>query len=65
MRLIRLPDVLDRVGLKKTAVYKMIALDEFPSPVKMGTSSAWVEQEITDWIQARVSERPATRTTQP
>jgi prophage regulatory protein len=57
MKLIRLPEVLERVALKKTAVYKMISENEFPRPVKLGTTSAWVEQEITDWIQERVDGR--------
>ena len=51
MKLIRLPEVLDRVSLKKTAVYKLIAEGEFPKPVKLtSTTSAWVEDEVTDWI---------------
>jgi prophage regulatory protein len=57
MKLLRLPDVLDRVGLKKTAVYKLIGDGKFPSPVKIGSSSAWVEQEITDWIQHQIDAR--------
>ena len=65
MKLIRLPEVLDRVGLKKTAVYKMMAEEEFPRPVKIGTSSAWVEHEITEWIAVRMSARQATPTTRP
>jgi prophage regulatory protein len=64
VKLIRLPEVLERVALKKTAVYKLISEDEFPKPVKIGSSSAWVEHEITEWILARASARPATRTMQ-
>lgn len=65
MRLIRLPEVLERVSLKKTAVYKMMAEDQFPRPVKLGQASAWVEQEVNDWISARLSERPASRPRPP
>lgn len=57
MRLIRLPEVLERVALKKTAVYKLISEDEFPKPVELGAARAWVEQEITDWISERVARR--------
>lgn len=63
MKLIRLPEVLARVALKKTAVYRMISEEEFPRPVKIGTSSAWVEEEITEWIAGRASARQATRST--
>lgn len=58
MKLIRLPEVLERVGLKKTSVYKLMAEEEFPRPTKLGTASAWVEQEIDDWIMERVAARP-------
>jgi prophage regulatory protein len=50
MKLIRLPEVLERVSLKKTAVYKMMAEDEFPRPVKVGSASLWVDEEVDDWI---------------
>ena len=57
MKLLRLPDVLERVALKKTAVYKLMAEDEFPRPVKLGAASAWVEAEIDDWISDRIAVR--------
>jgi prophage regulatory protein len=63
MKLIRLPEVLERVALKKTAVYKMIEDDEFPRPVKLGAASAWVEAEINAWIADRMSERKPSSTT--
>ena len=60
MKLIRLPEILERVGLKKTAVYKLMAEEEFPRPTKLGTASAWVDEEIEAWIKERVAARPAT-----
>jgi prophage regulatory protein len=60
MKLIRLPEVLERVALKKTAVYKLMAEEEFPRPVKLGSASAWVEAEIEEWISERMTARPAT-----
>ena len=59
MKLIRLPEVLDRVGLKKTAVYKLMAEESFPRPTKLGAASAWVEDEVESWIRAQMSARPA------
>lgn len=61
MKLIRLPEVLARVTLKKTAVYKLMSEDEFPRPVKLGGASAWVEAEIDDWLQVRLEKRNAAR----
>jgi prophage regulatory protein len=57
-RLIRLPEVEQRVGLKKTAVYEYIAAGEFPKPVPLtGKAVAWVESEITGWINGRIRQR--------
>lgn len=63
MKLIRLPEVLERVSLKKTKVYSLIAEDEFPRPVKLGAASAWVEDEIDAWVAEHASARQATPTT--
>ncbi|MGH8588602.1 MAG: helix-turn-helix transcriptional regulator [Gammaproteobacteria bacterium] len=56
-RLIRLPEVLDRTGLGKSAIYERIRLREFPSPVKLGRSSVFVEGEIQEWINAQIAAR--------
>lgn len=58
-RLIRLPEVLARVGLRKTKVYALIAAGEFPKPVKLGRDSLWVESEVSAWIQQQVATRRA------
>lgn len=56
LRLIRLPEVMNRVGLSRPAVYKAIAAQRFPSPIKIGTASAWVSHEIDSWIEKRIAE---------
>lgn len=63
MKLIRLPEVMSRVGLKKTAIYNLMSEEEFPRPVKMGAASAWIEEEITQWIAERASARKPSPTT--
>ncbi|HEB2681031.1 TPA: AlpA family phage regulatory protein, partial [Escherichia coli] len=35
-RFIRLPEVLNRTGLCKAWIYRLISRDEFPSPIKLG-----------------------------
>lgn len=49
-RLLRMPQVLDRVGLKKTVIYERIKAGTFPKPIKLGSASAWLENEIESWI---------------
>lgn len=64
MNLIRLPEVLERVALKKTLVYKLIAEGEFPRPVKAGVASLWVDEEIDDWICDMAARRQPPKKTQ-
>lgn len=63
MRLLRLPEVMQRVGLRKTAIYKLQRDGAFPSCVKIGAAATWVEGEIDAWINARMSARTANPTT--
>jgi prophage regulatory protein len=55
--LLRLPDVLARVGLKKTALYEMIKAGTFPAPIRLGLRcSAWPSDAIDGWVRARIAE---------
>lgn len=53
--LLRLPDVLKRTGLSRSAVY---ALDGFPKPIKIsGRAVAWASSEIDAWIDTLKASR--------
>lgn len=55
-RLIRLPEVLDRVALSRSTVYSRIAEGSFPAPVRLGEKSvAWSEAAIDSWIEERLA----------
>lgn len=57
-RLIRLPEVEHRVGLKKSAIYQWIKEGRFPAPRKLGpTCSVWTESSINDWIAQATGQR--------
>ena len=56
-KIIRLPQVIDQVGIKKTLIYKMIAAGTFPKPIKLGFASGWLESEIRAWIEERARRR--------
>lgn len=50
-KILRLPQVLDKVGLKKSAIYKRIKDGQFPPPIKLGAhASGWLESEVQNWI---------------
>jgi prophage regulatory protein len=59
--LLRLPQVISRVGLKKAAIYSRLDANSrfydpsFPRPIKTGQRCvAWVESEIDTWIQSKI-----------
>lgn len=54
--LLRLPAVIRRVGLRKTAIYEKIRRAEFPKPVAIGVRArAWRSSDIDSWIAERSS----------
>lgn len=56
-RLIRFPAVQERVSMGRTAVYELIKAGKFPRPVKVGAASAWIDVEITRWIEGLAARR--------
>lgn len=58
MRILRLRDVMDKTGLARSTVYKYIEAGTFPKPIDLGGRSVgWVDEEINDWIQEKISQR--------
>lgn len=55
LALLRLSDVLDRVGLRKTKVYALIKEGTFPRPITRFGVSLWVNTEINAYIQQLVA----------
>ena len=53
-RVLRTPELLDRVGLGRSTVYRLIAEGTFPRPVQLtGGTVGWIEAEVADWLAAR------------
>ena len=48
-RFLRIPEVLDRIGVQRTKLHMMIKHGEFPAPIKIGSSSVWPNSVITKW----------------
>jgi prophage regulatory protein len=58
LKLYRLPEVCDLIGLRRSAVYAAIARGEFPKPIKIGKrASAWKHADIEAWLQARAAKK--------
>jgi prophage regulatory protein len=55
-RLLRLCDVIEMTGIRKTMIYRLIAEGRFPKQFKPGGySSRWSEAEVRAWIEAQRS----------
>ena len=53
-QLLRLPQVLGRVGLRTTRLHQLIGDRSFPAPIKLGKRSiAFIESEVDAWIEAQ------------
>lgn len=62
IKLLRLTDVMQKTGFKKSWIYLLINQGSFPPAVKIGSRSvAWVESEINEWIAERINKREETR----
>ncbi len=57
LQLLRRDEVMKKVGICKSTLYKLIRESGFPQPVRVGASSTWVESEVDAWITARVQLR--------
>lgn len=49
-RLLKLSEVMHRVGLGKTRIYELAAKGLFPAPLKIGGASRWSELAVDGWI---------------
>lgn len=59
--ILRLYEVQERVGLKRSAIYAGTKDGSFPRPIKLGTGPrcavGWLESEIVAWLKARIADR--------
>ncbi|ECD9611695.1 AlpA family phage regulatory protein [Salmonella enterica subsp. salamae] len=57
-RFLRLAQVMDKTGLKRSQVYAYMKTGDFPKSIKIGPSSvAWLESEIEEWINTKINDR--------
>lgn len=54
--LLRLPAVLQVTGLGRSTLYKLVAEDAFPAPVKLAKRAvAWRQDDVRRWTSGRIS----------
>ena len=56
-RLLRLPDVIRIVGLKRSSIYLGVSVGTFPAPVRLTSRAvAWSERAVQTWVSRRVAD---------
>ncbi len=59
-RIIRRGGLKSVTGYAPSTIYELIALGEFPKPVKLGRRAVgWLEFEIADWQRRQIEARDA------
>ena len=55
-RMLRMPDMTAKTGLRGVTVYKHVRLGILPKPIKLGERvSAWLESEVEMVLSARIA----------
>jgi len=59
-RLLRLSEVIEKIGLSRSEIYKRMARGDFPNSVQLGARSvAWTESSLDKWIFEQVRDSAA------
>lgn len=56
-RILRMPEVMETVGLSRPQIYLLIAQGEFPKQIKLtpgGKVAGWLKSEVLDYLQDRI-----------
>ena len=57
-RMLRLPAVIQKVGLGRDSIYRLARAGKFPKPIKLSEhASAWDEGELENWLAERIAAR--------
>jgi prophage regulatory protein len=59
-RLVRIKTVVELTGLSKSYIYDLSNKGIFPKSIQLvpgGSSVAWIESEIQNWIDSRIQSR--------
>ena len=58
MKILKLPEVMERCALSRSSIYAYIQNNKFPKPVLLGERAVgWIEEEISSWLDQRVELR--------
>jgi prophage regulatory protein len=57
IRFLRLPQVIERVGLSRSTIYSLIDQGRFPPAIPLSVQArAWSSKAIEEWMQERLAD---------
>jgi prophage regulatory protein len=60
LRILRLPEVMRRTGLRRDSIYRLGHDGAFPRPVKISErATGWIEAEVDAFVEQRIAARDA------
>lgn len=55
--ILRLPTVMERTGLSRSAIYARVHQNRFPKPIPLGGRAiGWLESEIEEWVDQQIEQ---------
>ena len=56
-KIIRLPEVQELTGLKRTTIYEKMKTGEFPVRIALTTRTVgWIQSEVEGWIESKINQ---------
>jgi prophage regulatory protein len=56
--IMRLPEVMQAVGMSRPSIYRLMKLGKFPQQMKLGVSAVgWLQTEVQEWFEERANAR--------
>jgi prophage regulatory protein len=62
LRIIRMPEVTEKVALKPSTIYGLVQVGKFPAPFKItpgGRASGWLLRDIENFLLSRADQGAA------
>jgi len=54
-RFLRLPELMQTVGYRRSQIYLKVKKGEFPAPISLGARAVgWLAQDVEQWIESRL-----------
>ena len=50
-------EMLAIVKCSKSQIYNLMEFDDFPRPIKVGSSNRWIRAEVEAWFDAKIMKR--------